>query len=69
MFPGPHVVTVTKDGFATNTTTVDVKKNDFYWLFISLQPLGGRPLITSNPREHRWLSMGQPWCDPLVIPV
>lgn len=48
--PGPHVVTVSKDGFATNTTTVDVKKNDFYKLFISLQPLGVADLsVTSSP--------------------
>jgi hypothetical protein len=49
--PGPHVITVTKDGFATNTTTIDVKKNDFSRLFISLQPLGVADLsVTSDPR-------------------
>jgi hypothetical protein len=48
--PGPHVITVLKEGFATNTTTVDVKKNDFYKLFISLQPLGVADLsVTSSP--------------------
>ncbi|NTU99693.1 MAG: PEGA domain-containing protein [Methanoregulaceae archaeon] len=48
--PGPHVVTVTKDGFATNTTTVEVKKNDYYKLFVSLQPLGTADLsVSSSP--------------------
>jgi hypothetical protein len=48
--PGPHVLTVSKDGYATNTTTVDVKKNDFFKLFIALQPLGVADLsVTSSP--------------------
>jgi hypothetical protein len=68
--PGPHVVTVTKDGFATNTTTVDVKKNDFYKLFISLQPLGVADLsVTSNPPGAQVALDGTAvGVTPLVIP-
>jgi PEGA domain len=68
--PGPHVITVTKDGFATNTTTLDVKKNDFYKLFISLQPLGIADLsVTSNPPGAQVTLDGTAvGVTPLVIP-
>jgi hypothetical protein len=68
--PGPHVVTVMKDGFATNTTTIDVKKNDFYMLFVSLQPLGVADLsVTSNPPGAQVVLDGTAiGVTPLVIP-
>jgi hypothetical protein len=48
--PGPHVLTVSKEGYITNTTNVNVKKNEFHRLFISLAPLGVADLsVTSSP--------------------
>jgi hypothetical protein len=67
--PGPHVLSVSKDGFATNTTTVDVKKNEYLKLFIALQPLGVADLsVTSSPPGARvFLDGADVGVTPLVL--
>lgn len=67
--PGPHVLTVSKEGFVTNTTTVDVKKNDYYKLFVSLTPLGVADLsVTSTPPGAQVTLDGAPvGVTPLIL--
>jgi len=50
VLPGPHVLTVSKEGFATNTTEVNVKKNEY---LLAWQTSRSRQIL----REPRLFSM------------
>jgi hypothetical protein len=50
VIPGNHVITVSKEGFLTNTTEVFMQKNDVMKISIVLQPLESGPLsVVSTP--------------------